>query len=67
VQQPSRFQEVAMSLLQKTDIYAGQRETADRKYPGYGFIFALICVVLALVVLNAMYGSAPSDVPLIGP
>jgi hypothetical protein len=56
-----------MSLLQRTDIYAGQRETADRKYPGYGFIFALICVVLALVVLNAMYGSAPSDVPLIGP
>jgi hypothetical protein len=56
-----------MSLLQKTDIYTGRREKTDRKRPDYGFILALICVALALVVVNAMFGSPPSDVPLVGP
>jgi hypothetical protein len=56
-----------MSLLQKTDVYADRRETADRRRSDYGFILALICVALALVVVSAMFGSAPSEVPLIGP
>jgi hypothetical protein len=56
-----------MSLLQKIDPYADRNEKADRRRPEYGFILALICVALALVIANAMFGSAPSDVPLVGP
>jgi hypothetical protein len=59
--------EAKMSLLQKTDIYADRREKTDSKRPDYGFILALICVALALVAVNLMFGSAPSDVPLVGP
>jgi hypothetical protein len=64
--QPSEFQEVTMSLLQKIDLYVDRNEKTDRRRPD-GFILALICVALALVVVNAMFGSAPSDVPLVGP
>jgi hypothetical protein len=67
VQHQPGLQEAAVSLLQKIDIYADRNEKADRKRPEYGFILALICVALALVVINAMFGSAPSDVPLVGP
>jgi hypothetical protein len=56
-----------MSLLQKIDLYADRNEKADRRRLEFGFIFVLICVALALVVVNVMFGSAPSDVPLIGP
>jgi hypothetical protein len=59
--------EAKMSLLQKTDIYADRHEKADRRRPDYGFILALICVALALVAVNVMFGSAPSDAPLVGP
>jgi hypothetical protein len=62
-----RNSEVTMSLLQKIDLYADRNEKADRRRPEYGFILALICVALALVIVNAMFGSAPSDVPLVGP
>jgi hypothetical protein len=67
VQQPSEFREVTMSLLQKIDLYADRNEKADRRRLEFGFIFALICVALALVIVNVMFGSAPSGVPLIGP
>ena len=56
-----------MSLLQKTDVYHGRDKEADRRHPEYGFVLVLICVVLALVVANAMFGSTPSEVPLVGP
>jgi hypothetical protein len=56
-----------MSLLQKTDLYADRRETADRRRPDHAFILALICVALALVIVNVMFGSAPSDLRLVGP
>jgi hypothetical protein len=56
-----------MSLLQKIDVYQGRKEEADRRRPEYGFVLLLVCVVLALVVANALFGSRPSEVPLVGP
>ena len=55
-----------MSLLQKTDVYHGRNEEARRR-PEYGFVLVLICIVLALVVANAMFGSSPGEFPLVGP
>jgi hypothetical protein len=57
----SRFgiQEVTMSLLHQTDVYQGSNEKADRKYSGYGFVLALVCVALALVVASVMFTPAP--------
>jgi hypothetical protein len=48
-----------MSLLHRTDIYQGQNEEADRKHSRYGFVLALICVALALVVASVMFTPAP--------
>jgi len=45
-----------MSLLHQTDIYQGSNEKADRK--GYGFVLALICVALALVLAGVMFTPA---------
>jgi hypothetical protein len=58
-----------MSLLQKTDVYQGREEKALRKYPDYGFVLALICVALALVVASVMFTPAPvgGEIPLVGP
>lgn len=56
-----------MSLLQKIDLHADGNDKADRRCPEFGFILALICVALALVVVNVMFASVPSDVPLVGP
>jgi hypothetical protein len=54
-----------MSLLQKTDVYQGSEEKAARKYSDYGFVLALICVLLALVVASVMFPSVPG--PYVGP
>jgi hypothetical protein len=59
-----------MSLLQKTDVYQGLEEKAVRKHSGYGFVLALICVALALVLASVMFPDAfrPSgEFSLIGP
>ena len=56
-----------MSLLQKIDVYHGRSEQADRRRAEYGFVLVLICVVLALVVVNAFFVSVPSEFPLVGP
>lgn len=48
-----------MSLLHQTDVYQGSNEKADRKHSGYGFVLALICVALALVVASVMFTPAP--------
>ena len=48
-----------MSMLHRTDAYQRQSEKADRKHSGYGFILALICVALALVVASVMFTPAP--------
>jgi len=47
-----------MSLLHQTDIYQGSNEKADRKHSGYGFVLALICVALALVLVSVMFTPA---------
>ena len=44
-----------MSLLHRTDIYQGQNEEADRKHSGYGFVLALICVALTLVLASVLF------------
>ncbi len=54
-----------MSLLQKTDVYQGSVVKAARKYSDYGFVLALICVTLALVVASAMF--TPAEIPLVAP
>lgn len=58
-----------MSLLHKTDVYQGSDERAVRKHPEYGFILALICVALALVLASVMFTPAPTggEIPLVGP
>ncbi len=56
-----------MSLLQKTDVYQGREEKAARKHPEYGFILALVCVVLALVMANVMFTQAFVGGQVIGP
>jgi hypothetical protein len=57
-----------MSLLQKTDVYQGTEEKVVRKHPEYGFVLALICVALALVVASVMFPSAfvGGEIPLVG-
>jgi len=52
------IQEVTMSLLHQTDVYQGSNEKADRKHSVYGFVLALICVALALVLASAMFTPA---------
>ena len=62
-----------MSLSHKTDIYETPAGHADRKRPEYGFVLALICFALALVVASAIFtpvtiGSGISnEVSLVGP
>ena len=48
-----------MSLLHRTDVYQSPNEKADRKHSEYGFVLALICVALALVVASVMFTPAP--------
>ena len=53
-----------MSLLQHAGVYQGSTEKS-----GYGFILALICVTLGLVVASVMFTPAAisGEIPLIGP
>jgi hypothetical protein len=44
-----------MSLLHRTDVYQGSNEKADLTHSGYGFVLALICMALALVVASVMF------------
>jgi hypothetical protein len=63
------IQEVTMSLLHQTDVYQGSNEKADRKHSVYGFVLALICVALALVLASVIFPSAfvGGEIPLVGP
>ena len=47
-----------MSLLHQTDVYQGSNEKADGKHFGHGFVLALICVALALVVASVIFPDA---------
>jgi hypothetical protein len=48
-------------------------ETADLKHRDYGFILALVCMALALVVASAIFTPAPvgsgitSEITTVGP
>jgi hypothetical protein len=67
---PVGIQEVIMSLLHQTDVYQASNEKAERKLSSsYGFILALICVALALVLASVMFTPAPTggEIPLVGP
>ena len=52
------IQEVTMSLLHQTDVYQGSNEKAGGKHSSYGFVLALICVALALVVASVTFTPA---------
>ncbi|HEY6373059.1 MAG TPA: hypothetical protein VIX37_20950 [Candidatus Sulfotelmatobacter sp.] len=58
-----------MSLLHQTDVYQGSNEKADRKHSGYGFVLALVCVVVASVMFTpAPVGSGIGDeILFVGP
>ncbi len=56
-----------MSLLQKTDVYQVREENAARKPPEYGFVLAVVCVALALVIASVMFTQAFVGGELIGP
>lgn len=61
-----------MSLSHRTGTYEMSAEDRDRKDQGYGFILALLCFVLALLVLSAIFtpvaiGSGIGNELLIGP
>jgi hypothetical protein len=62
-----------MSLLQSTEVNVPQKEDADRNHRGYGFVLALVCAALALVVASAIFapvsiGSGTSnETVLVGP
>jgi len=53
-----------MSLLQKTDVYRIPEETAAHKHTGYGFVLALICVALALLVAGVAFTPATVAPPV---
>ena len=59
-----------MSLFQQT---ASERPADDRKHSDYGFILALVCMALALLVASAIFTPAPvgsgiaSEVTTVGP
>ena len=62
-----------MSLLHNASVYQSTTKTNDRKHHEYGFILALICMALALVVASAIFtpvtiGSGiSSEISFVGP
>ena len=59
-----------MSLLQKTDVYQRSDEKTARKSSDYGFILALICLALAVLVAGVAFTPAtvvPSVAAYVGP
>jgi hypothetical protein len=66
-----RNQEGIMSLLYQTSEKASEK--ANLKRPDYGFILALVCMALALVVASVVFTPAPvgggitSEVTSVGP
>ena len=62
-----------MSLSHKADLYEGSIPDTDRKQRDYGFILALVCMALALVVASAIFTPEPvasrisDEILLLGP
>jgi hypothetical protein len=78
-----QFGRKSMSLSHKADLYEGSIQETDRKHRDYeyrdatgaaaGFILALVCMALALVVASAIFTPAPvgsgiaSEITTVGP
>ena len=62
-----------MSLSHKADIYETPLQNANRKRPEFGFVLALICIALALVLASAIFkpvfvgNGISSEISLVGP
>ena len=62
-----------MSLSHSAEVLESQRQDADRNHRGYGFVLALVCAVLALVLASAIFtpvsiGSGiDNETSLVGP
>ena len=62
-----------MTLSHQTDVYETPKAQSDRKRPEYGFILALVCMALALLVASAIFTPAPvgsgiaSEITTVGP
>jgi hypothetical protein len=59
-----------MTLSHQTDVYETPSAQSDRKHPEYGFVLALVCMALALVVASTMFPDAfrpGGEYPLVGP
>jgi hypothetical protein len=44
-----------MSLAHSAEVLERQKEDADRNHRGYGFVLALVCVVLGLVLASEIF------------
>jgi hypothetical protein len=44
-----------MSLAHKTDVHEKPIRDVDRRHPDYGFILALVCLALGLVVASVIF------------
>jgi hypothetical protein len=59
--------------MSSVQLYETTKQRADRKHGDYGFVLALVCVALALVVASAIFKPAPvgggiaSEVTFVGP
>jgi hypothetical protein len=58
LQYQTSFQEKAMSFLQETHVFRSLQK-ADREHHGYGFILALLCVALVILVASAIFAPTP--------
>jgi hypothetical protein len=62
-----------MSLSHSAEVLERQKEDADRNHRGYGFVLALVCVVLALVLASAIFtpvsigSKIDNETSLVGP
>ena len=55
-----------MTLSHQTDVYEMPKAQSVRNRSEYGFVLALICVALALVVASVMFPHAISSGEFIG-
>jgi hypothetical protein len=60
-------------MFPSTEARERQKEDADRNHRGYGFVLALVCIGVALVLANAIFvpvriGSGiDNEILLVGP
>jgi hypothetical protein len=45
--------------MSSVQLYETTKQEADRKHGDYGFILALVCMALALVVASAIFAPVP--------